>query len=339
MKKRKQFGISADLSRGFSETISAVENNTGETRYTIVSLDRIERDPENPRELAITEADFSPKSIQANDPDCKRKKAELLELEELASTIKEQGVLQPIILYHYSDKYRIIAGERRFLASLLAGKTEIQAKIYDKKPSSYDIRVLQWVENNARKNLSLKDTLKNIQQIVDEYQKENPQLPVNAATLAKLIGKSETMARRYLSILNAGSEVRQAINEGSLLDSRAAEMISAVKSNKDRQALLNSVKGNDGLKEVRGHIAALKANNHAAAPVKTKQDSRGRAQTRINLGASKNPFVVKTLIESVLENKQFTDLKSTYVNVNWNDLKSVNSAFKELINTLEKRLS
>ena len=57
MSKKKRFGISEALTRGLSETINVVENNSGVFRNVILPLSRIELDPENPRKLAIDLAD------------------------------------------------------------------------------------------------------------------------------------------------------------------------------------------------------------------------------------------------------------------------------------------
>jgi hypothetical protein len=87
MTRKKRFGISSDLAKGLSETINAVTDNIGQVRFEVISLDRIERDPQNPRELLITPTDIV-HGISNNDPDIRLKQAELENLTFLSETIK-----------------------------------------------------------------------------------------------------------------------------------------------------------------------------------------------------------------------------------------------------------
>ncbi len=87
MTKKKRFGISEALTRGLSETINVVENNTGTYRNVVLPLSRIELDPDNPRKLAIDLKDVR-LGIRPDDPLYQRKCDELERLKELAHTIK-----------------------------------------------------------------------------------------------------------------------------------------------------------------------------------------------------------------------------------------------------------
>ena len=71
-------------------------------------------------------------------------------IKELSDSIKEQGVLTPLLVRRNGDGFELIAGERRTLASILAGKEDIPAKILTVKPSSLKISLLQWIENIER---------------------------------------------------------------------------------------------------------------------------------------------------------------------------------------------
>ena len=121
MTKKKRFGISQALTRGLSETINVVENNAGLYRNVMLPLSRIELDPENPRRLAIDLNDIR-QGLNDDYPAYYIKQAELERLRELAHTIQANGIINPIVVYKRGELYRIVAGERRSLASLLAGK-------------------------------------------------------------------------------------------------------------------------------------------------------------------------------------------------------------------------
>ena len=140
MSKKKRFGISEALTRGLSETIHVVENNLGVFRNVILPLSRIELDPENPRKLTIDLSDVK-EGLRPDDPLYQRKQEELEKLKELAHTIKSSGVINPVVVYKLGEFYRVVAGERRCLASILAGKQEIEARVFNERPKSFDHRL------------------------------------------------------------------------------------------------------------------------------------------------------------------------------------------------------
>src|SRR3990167_7297971 len=154
MSKRKRFGVSQALTRGLSETIDVVENNAGVFRNVILPLSRIELDPDNPRKLAVSLEDIQ-QGINKGDAALSQKLAEVEKLKELAETIKTSGVINPIVVYKRGEHYRVVAGERRCLASILAGKQEIDARVFNEKPKGFELKLIQWIENTAREDLTL----------------------------------------------------------------------------------------------------------------------------------------------------------------------------------------
>ena len=73
-------------------------------------------------------------------------------LNELANSIKEHGIIQPLILRDLGSKYEIIAGERRYKASVMAGKTDIPALVKNKDDK--DSSIIAFIENSQRKDVS-----------------------------------------------------------------------------------------------------------------------------------------------------------------------------------------
>jgi ParB family chromosome partitioning protein len=140
MAKKKVFNIGSALSSGLSETIKAAHNYSGELRVDVIPIKKIEVDPDNPRDLLIALEDLY-LGISPSDTNFARKTNEQESLETLALSIKEQGIINPIIVYKHGEKYRLIAGERRTLASIMAGKVDIQAKILETKPSELKISI------------------------------------------------------------------------------------------------------------------------------------------------------------------------------------------------------
>ena len=141
MAKKKVFQISDALADGLEQTITAAHNYSGELRIDVIPIKKIETDPDNPRDLKLDFNDIY-QGILESDENFTRKTEELANLQTLANSIRSQGIINPIVVYKYGEKYRIVAGERRTLASILAGKSEIQAKILDNKPNDLKISLL-----------------------------------------------------------------------------------------------------------------------------------------------------------------------------------------------------
>ena len=152
-------------------------------------------------------------------------------LNELASSIKEHGIIQPLVLRRLGDKYEIIAGERRYKAAQLAGLTEVPAiisNIDDNKSAEIAL-----VENVQRRNLNSLEEAKSYKKILD---KEG----LTQDELAKKIGVSQSTIANKLRLLNLTSEAQDALMNDKISERHARSLLSV--SDPDKQkALLNKV--------------------------------------------------------------------------------------------------
>ena len=152
-------------------------------------------------------------------------------LKELAASIKEHGVIQPIIVRNVNGKYEIIAGERRYKASALAGKTTIPAivKNLDDKESSK----VALLENLQRKNLNPIEEAKTYQKILelDEMTQEE---------LAKTMGKSQSAVSNKMRLLQLTDEVQQAVLKEEISE-RHARTLLRVEDHKKQIEMLHKV--------------------------------------------------------------------------------------------------
>ncbi len=334
MTKKKRFGVSQALSRGLSETINVVENNTGIFRNIILPLSRIELDPDNPRKLAISLSDIY-HGIEKNDPLFQRKNAELERLQELASTIERSGVINPIVVYKRHELYRVVAGERRCLASILAGKLEIEARVYNEKPKGFELKLIQWIENTAREDLTLEERINNIQDIINEYQHQHPDIHLTATFLKNITGLSLPQATYYLAVLNAPDDVKHQIERGNIRSLDKAAIICVVDSHEIRQEALQACIEGCSLKELRKIVARGKQAIKQKPDMKSSLVKRGRAVSRINMGFTLNTNVVQTLVESVINRIEYKKYAHIFVNIDWAHLDQTSRAFKKLIEILE----
>ena len=140
-------------------------------------------------------------------------------LEELTNSIKEQGVIQPIVVRpdkSSSGKYEIIAGERRWLASQNAGLHEVPAVILDVD----DIKSLEFaiVENVQRQDLNPIEEAKGYQKLIDEFSYDQEKL-------SKFIGKSRSYIANSLRLLSLPEEVLLLVEQGKLSAGHARSLI------------------------------------------------------------------------------------------------------------------
>lgn len=332
MTKKKRFGISEALTRGLSETINVVENNLGVYRNIVLPLSRIELDPENPRKLAIDLMDIR-EGIRPDDQQFQRKQEELERLKELAHTIKTSGVINPVVVYKLGELYRVVAGERRCLASILAGKQEIEARVFNEKPKGFDLKLIQWIENTAREDLSLDERLENVRAIIHEYQKQSGELEVTATLLKNFTGLSLSQTTYYLAAMNAPDDVKIEIRNGNIRNLDKAALLSNILSPDVRTQAIEACINGGSLKELRGIIGQQKQLKKNKVALQTSK--RGRATAKINMGTTLKTEVIKTIVDCVVTKKQYDKYMDLFSQVNWMDLRQTTKAFRKLVEILE----
>ena len=138
-------------------------------------------------------------------------------LKELADSIRENGVFQPILVRKSLQGYELVAGERRLRASKLADKKTIPALIVE-----FDDRQMMEIsllENIQRKDLTAIEIAKAYRQLMDK-------LGYTQDDLAKRIGKSRANVANMLRLLSLPEEVRTLVNEGKLSYGQARTLLS-----------------------------------------------------------------------------------------------------------------
>ena len=140
-------------------------------------------------------------------------------LNELTNSIKERGVLQPIIVRKHNkenDKYEIIAGERRFLAAQKAGLEEVTVVITNVD----DLKSLEYaiIENVQRDDLNLLEEAQSYQRLIDEFSYDHEKV-------SKFIGKSRSYITNSLRILTLPKEVLNLIEKRKITAGHAKILV------------------------------------------------------------------------------------------------------------------
>ena len=332
---RKKYALPQGISAEISDTVDLVKNNIGSLNYKIVPLSAIEFDPDNPRELAIDREDLA-KGLDSEDPHYEKKQFELASLQQIAATIKKYGVRNAVEIYQYGSSYRLIHGERRCLGSILAGKKEIPAKVLDTKPNELDVRLLQLIENVQREDLTLAETLKNIEMVMHEYQKAHGIEEVNAVFLEKLINRSKPHCLNFLAVLNGPKKLRMAIDAGEIKNLEKAAIVAKVRSDKEREGLIQACINGASLKQLKQQVTLQKNLQIGSVQVKRSSQRPGKKAAKVNLGWTKNKHVVKKLIRLVTDDPLYHPFKDELLTASFDDFNDCASAFAKLIQVMDK---
>ena len=143
-------------------------------------------------------------------------------LNELAESIKMQGIMQPIVVRSIGNmKYEIVAGERRWRAAKLANLSEVPILIKDIPDESALAMAL--IENIQREDLNAIEEAKGIQRLIDEF-------GMTHESASQILGKSRTTVTNLLRLLNLSEHVQKALLEGKIEMGHARAMLSLAAS-------------------------------------------------------------------------------------------------------------
>ena len=196
------------LGRGLDALISEATAETGSEPEATIEIDKITRNPNQPRK------NFDETALQ-----------------ELADSIKQNGVLQPILVRQVGIKYQIVAGERRYQASKLAGLNEIPAVVRD--IDDKEVFQLALIENLQRSDLSPMEEAKGYRQLIDSQ-------GLTQEGLAKILSKSRSAIANTLRLMDLPTVVQEMIEQG-LLTAGHARAILAVPTEEGRVELAQKV--------------------------------------------------------------------------------------------------
>jgi len=204
-------GLDAIFGRDFTDLDDLTNNSTSQDQSEI-ELDKIQANPYQPRKTFNQE-----------------------ELEELADSIREHGVFQPIIVKKLDSNYVLLAGERRVRAAKLAGLTTIPAIVGDF--TDQQMMELSLLENIQREDLSVIEEAQSYQTLIDN-------LGYTQEKLAQRLGKSRSHITNTLRLLSLPDEVKEMVNNKELTMGQVRPLITI--DNKEQQIkLANTIKNRD----------------------------------------------------------------------------------------------
>ena len=217
-------------SRKWAHGVKAQVDRTGDPINTrLVPLGTISLDSNNPRRMAVNSDEVHSTSLRcpippawltgqtpaSNDWDefnaavlkelSQEKAEDYLKLVLLGLSIRDyEGLINPITVFvgDSGTDLRLIAGERRYLAHVLLQQHSVVAKILHNQPTRFEIDLMQWHENNQREDLSLGDSILNVERLVKGWF-ETKSAEVSVRQLVALAGITQANAHRFLTVLKS----------------------------------------------------------------------------------------------------------------------------------------
>ena len=178
-------------------------------------------------------------------------------IEDLANSIQEYGVIQPIIVTKKEKYYEIIAGERRWRASKKAGLTEIPVII--REDDERKNKEISLIENIQREDLNPIEKARGIKLLMDEYD-------LTQAKVADILGKSRSSIANTVRILNLDERVLNLALEGKLTEGHCKSLMSVEDPERQYQMALYIIESGDSVRE-----AEKKMRTRKKAPKKDDQ--------------------------------------------------------------------
>lgn len=211
---KKNVGLGRGLSAILGEVEEAYQNNLNDNSGLVVEIeiDKIKPNPLQPRKVFDNES-----------------------LQELAASIQEHGLLQPILVYEdvdNSDEYFLIAGERRLRASKIAHKESIKAIIVDVQEEK--LRELALIENIQREDLNPIDLAQSYKELIEDY-------GITHEELAKKLSKSRTQITNTLRLLELDKNVQKYVLENKISQGHAKVLVALPKE--QQNIIANSIIG------------------------------------------------------------------------------------------------
>ena len=207
---------------------------------------------------AITEVDVDRLSPNRFQP---RTQMDDARLEDLARSIKANGVIQPIVVRRDGDRFQIIAGERRWRAALKAGLLRVPVVVRDVEPGNErSLLEVALIENIQRENLNPLEEALAYRRLADDFQ-------LRQEDIADAVGKDRTSIANYLRLLKLPEEVRADVASGALSMGHARAILALPSETDQRRVARDVINRNLSVRETESLVKKA-ADGDAARPAR-----------------------------------------------------------------------
>lgn len=293
----------------------------------LILVSSVAPDPNQPRVDRIT-ADEMMDGISPDDKHFDKKKAFRDRVIELSQTINSADLQQPIKVYRHGKGFRILAGERRYMAHLYLARERIHALVHHQPPKR--LRLAQLVENSQKELLSAWDRVYGLDLVISEHEKLTGESP-SLQELSELVGWTYEYVRLIMKIINGPKEVYEAIKNGSLSSIKIAASLAEIDDIKQRRHIMEQAIAGANAETVKG-LKREAEEKQQPPEMPPKPKPRGRPTCTVKLGAVKKGSTVRYILERIRPD-------SDYDGIDWDDRKQVAGLWSKIIAEVEEELS
>jgi len=239
-----------------------------------------------PSMAATTEVDVDRLSPNTFQP---RSVVDDARLDDLARSIRSNGVIQPIVVRKAGDRFEIIAGERRWRAARLAGLTRVPIVIRDVAPGQErSVLEMALIENIQRENLNPIEEALAYRRLVDEFL-------LRQEDIADAVGKDRASVANYLRLLRLPDDVREKLASGALSMGHARALLALPNEADQRDAARDVIARNLSVRETEALVKKIgaAARPHAAATPKPVDVHTRAAEERLRLSLGTRVRIVR----------------------------------------------
>jgi len=239
------------LGKGLSSLIPEPVLEKGDAGLLMLDIDRIQPNRQQPR------SDFGG-------------------IEGLANSIRENGIIQPVVVRQEADGFRLIAGERRWRAAQMAGVHRIPAIV--RKVSDNRVLELALIENIQRKELNPIEEAKAYEVLVG-------QMKLSQADLARRVGRDRSSISNSLRLLKLDEKIQEMIREGSLSAGHAKAIMAISDAETQIRVAIEVAKGLLSVRETEARVAEI-VKRQAGAAANVDEAPGGSAAPDPNVAAA-----------------------------------------------------
>jgi len=175
-------------------------------------------------------------------------------LADLAQSIREKGIVQPIVVVRRGDRFEIVAGERRWRAARLAGLERVPVSVRDRS-SDRDLLEAALVENVQREDL-------NVLEAAEAYARLREEFGLTQEKIADRVGKDRTSIANTLRILKLSSNVRERIRTGELSAGHAKALLALATTDDQERLAEEIVRRSLSVRQAEQRAATMAAGDH-----------------------------------------------------------------------------
>ncbi len=241
-KKQEPLEDSTELTEPVADTVSEV---AGQIQADALSVPLTENQKKGEAVLELAIDQIQPNPFQP------RLYFDAAQLEELSNSIREYGVLQPVIVRMVDGKFQLVSGERRFRASKLANKKTIPALL--RQLSDREVAEMALIENLQREDLNYFEEAEGYARLIQEFQ-------ITQEEVAKKMGKSQPTIANKLRLLQISDRVRREISVDVITERHVRSLLKLKNEEKQLDVLNRIYKNNMNVRQTDDYIETLLIN-------------------------------------------------------------------------------